>query len=131
MGENAWSAADVVATLSREPYGIDLAQQVGRRLVTKDHSLCYSHRDYCGLGLFYQPEKQSIILSYVEDGFQAETVKEFMSVEAFVQWLSIQSDYSLSGASTDPTHLHETQSFVINNQRINRDRLENFVNRKD
>jgi hypothetical protein len=102
--------------VSREPFGEPLARRVAQALSRGD--LCFSHRDYCGTGLFLSPSGHYLYAT-VEDGGPAEVLREFPSLEPFVEWLAQQSDASLS-------RFGETD-FVFLNQTLRRQRLEEFV----
>lgn len=98
------------------PYGQELAEQVATALAHE--ALCYRHRDYCGMGL----EKDSdgnYVYAAVWDGWP-EPVHTFSTRPAFVQWLALQSDASLS-------RVDEPDTWLWNNQVIDRQRLEEFV----
>ncbi|MEV4884567.1 hypothetical protein MRBLMN1_003082 [Chitinophaga ginsengisegetis] len=103
--------------LSRNiPYGLELAEQVAAAL--SHGALCYSHRDYCGMGLEKNTDG-NYVYAAVWDGW-LEPVHTFNSRQAFVQWLAVQSDASLS-------RVNEPDTWLWNNQVINRQRLEEFV----
>jgi len=99
-------------------YGRELAEQVATSLV--EGALCYGHRDYCGMGL-EKNASGNYVYAVVWDGW-LEPVHTFHTREAFVQWLAVQSDASLS-------RVDEPDTWLWNNQVINRERLEEFVNR--
>jgi hypothetical protein len=96
------------------PFGRQLAEAVARKLQT--YPLCNSHRDYCGMGL----EFRDGVYCYGEvyDG-GLDPVLRFTSSEAFVEWLSKQSDASLG-------RLEEKDPWYWGNQTLNRERLEGF-----
>lgn len=101
---------------SNIPYGSELAEQVAAALT--HGALCYNHRDYCGMGL----EKNAggnYVYAMIWDGWM-ELVHTFATRQAFVAWLAGQSDASLS-------RVDEPDTWVWNNQVINRQRLEEFV----
>ncbi len=99
-----------------DPYGRELAEQVAEAL--SHGALCYSHRDYCGMGLEKKADG-SYIYAAIWDGW-LEPVHTFNTQQAFVQWLALQSDASLS-------RVNEPDTWVWNNQVVNRQRLEEFV----
>eukprot|EP00854_Cymbomonas_tetramitiformis_P017198 gene17198-20459_t len=107
-------------------YGHGLASAVAKKLKTTDCT--YLHRDYCGTGFVYFSEAFYYVT--VNDGYpdgypdysgisgRAENGNppgKWESDEEFVNWLANQSDASLCGDG---------------NQRITKERLENFVNRR-
>ncbi|QRN95403.1 hypothetical protein JRI60_41065 [Archangium violaceum] len=102
---------------SDEPFGPELAWSVARRLKT-GASLGFSHRDYCGMGL-YKDEDESFVYASLWDGFGGQEVRRFEDEEHLARWLAQQSDLSLSNYGDD---------FAFLNQTLNRKRLEEFVN---
>mmetsp|Transcript_20314 Transcript_20314/g.63686 ORF Transcript_20314/g.63686 Transcript_20314/m.63686 type:complete len:229 (-) Transcript_20314:96-782(-) len=110
-------------------YGVDLARLVADTL-EQGSNLAYEHRDYCGIGLSFDTAK-GFLMGEVNDGYPVGFQGSDLGVQniwhnkgEFVQWLSLQSDYSLSGyALTNP----EGCAWIQGNQRITRERLEEFV----
>jgi hypothetical protein len=94
-----------------EPYGRALAEKVADAL-DRGVKVAYDHRDYCGMGLVKLDA--GYVYGVFNDG-SPEAVATFSTREAFVEWLSAQSDASLSGRDEDP--------FVWDNQRLTRARL--------
>jgi len=90
------------------PYGIALAERVADHL-TAGREIAYSHRDYCGMGLFFS--RGGFEYSAVADGYpsSSDDNRSFSNREAFVAWLAQQSDVTL---------------FNQGNQGISRARLE-------
>lgn len=94
-------------------YGTALAESVAAELV-KGNAMLYSHRDYCGIGLVWESEKNIIWMSKVVDGYPMEVGSDDLqgggpwTKEEFVPWLAQQSDQTLLGDG---------------NQRINRARM--------
>jgi hypothetical protein len=88
--------------------------------------ICYSHRDYCGVGLCFRDGEY--LYDYVTDGgfyggwypSSPSPIRRFPSRVGFVAWLAAQTDESLSGRE-------EPEEFLRNNQRITRERLEKHV----
>ena len=101
---------------SDEPFGPELASSVARRLKTGG-VLGFSHRDYCGMGLF-KDEDGSFVYTERWDGFGVREVRRFKDEEHLVRWLAQQSDLSLSNYGDD---------FSFLNQTLDRKRLEEFV----
>jgi hypothetical protein len=133
--EYPWSQEGVLIKLDRTPYGETLAQAVMSKLTctTKNYEMLSIHRDYCGQGIVHDKEFGSFSICYVFDGYPGNDVKRFDSAAAFVTWLAKQSDFSLSGApgvDADPAVEAlppEEEWFRINNQRITKHTLEEFV----
>lgn len=99
--------------------GKEVAQKIAAKLKTKS-DLMYDHRDYCGTGLTWA--KGKFIYAKIYDGLPMETIREFTNEREFVEWLSVQSNKSLSGEDEDV--------FYRNNQRLTLMRLFDFANSK-
>lgn len=127
--EHTWSTPDKILLLSKEPIGIRIAEQVARRLIRDDgrHGIWYTHRDYCGHGLICI--NGSISMVEVYDGFADEgtVLRSWDSQSDFADWLSKQSDYSLSGADNNDVVLYTTDSFFRNNQRLTLKRMLEYI----
>jgi len=119
MSSHPWASRELIENLSREKYGVDLARLVAGYL--RNHrSICNQHRDYCGVGLFFH-DTGNFTISYVMDGFCDTTIHDFQNEDAFIEWLSVQSDYTMSGVDDD------LGDFYLNNQRITREKLESYI----
>ncbi len=79
-------------------YGKRLSNGVAEKLAkstSEYEGLYFSHRDYCGIGIFVQKEK--FVLSTVYDGYGVDSIiAEFDSKSEFIEWLSNESDQSMS-----------------------------------
>lgn len=119
---------EIFHSLDQETYGQKLARKVTEKLKrqpTKLNEAGYyvgsgglylSHRDYCGIGLYFFESK--FVLGEVNDGMGPHPVLlTFESSDEFVEWLTNQSDQSMS--------LFSRYSF--NNQTITKIRLEYFL----
>lgn len=107
----------VMGKLSNEPFGKQLAIQIAE-LLKQGFDIYHSHRDYCGMGLWF--ENGSYCYGDVWDAYPQTLKRHFTSEEEFVYWLGEQSDLSLCG-------LEESDSWLYNNQRITRKRLESAL----
>lgn len=114
-----------------DAYGVDLAQAVANKLVEDNRAMTenygagvtFSHRDYCGQGLFYGwPTLDGFRLCHSEDGYPSTTVLQFDTSPAFVDWLAAQSDLSMSGVVGPLKDSHR-----VGNQRLTKDRLTDYV----
>jgi hypothetical protein len=105
--------------LSTEPFGAELAGRVARKL-KQGAELAYSHRDYCGMGLF-AAEDGGFVYASVWDGhfMENDVVRRFKDEKQLTQWLAQQSDASLSN--------YGGEAFGFLNQTLNRQRLEEFA----
>lgn len=106
--------------LSTEPFGLELAWRVVRSLGKWPGGLCYSHRDYCGMGLFALEDGGFVYASVWDGGFlEQDVVRRFEDEERLARWLAQQSDASLSNYGDGG------RSFL--NQTLTRERLEAFA----
>src|SRR5687768_16663732 len=82
------------------PYGAALAERVADHLAAgKD--IAYFHRDGCGKGLFYATGE--FLYGSVHDGcLWDDHPDRFSSREAFVAWLSQQTDETLFNGGNQP-----------------------------
>lgn len=124
-----WSEAGTIKNLDRSVIGRELAAAVAEQLLKHNGKtgIWFSHRDYCGHGLIFQDRQFRLVV--VHDGYATEepVLKEWKDAVAFVDWLSKQSDFSLSGADPQQKELFTTDCFSLNNQRLTRKRLKDYV----
>lgn len=84
--------------LDSKPYGKELAIRVAQKLVVRQYEgwgLFHAHRDYCGLGLFY--EKDAFVMTTVYDGYGPHTpIVSCSDKQDFVTWLSSEHDQSMA-----------------------------------
>jgi len=99
------------------PYGQALATKVAQAL--NRGALMNSHRDYCGMGL-EKDAKGQYLYGEVWDGGLTPGARTFADKASFIQWLAVQSDASMA-------NLQSKDTWVWNNQVINRQRLEAFI----
>ncbi|WP_444996724.1 hypothetical protein [Aliikangiella sp. IMCC44359] len=118
---------------SKEKYGKELAANILGYL-KKHEKIDSNHYGYCGVGfvlnasgilythfdewLTYQHGKE-----YIPGEEYLGIIKKFADEEEFINWLSEQSDYSLSGIETN-------DQWYIGNQRITKARLEKLLVRE-
>lgn len=90
--------AQIFYDLNSEHYGNGLSTDVAEKLAksaSQQEGLYFSHPDYCGTGIFFQ--KGTYILSTVYDGYGIDSIiAEFDSKSEFIEWLSNESDQSMS-----------------------------------
>ncbi|HLT86780.1 MAG TPA: hypothetical protein VKZ57_04275 [Sphingobacterium sp.] len=119
---------EIFQSLDQENYGRELARNVAEKLKSSSSKLddngndvsskglYLSHRDYCGIGLYFF--KGEFTLGEVNDGMGPHPVLiTFESLEEFVEWLANQNDQSMS--------LYTVSSF--NNQTISKIRLKYYL----
>lgn len=102
------------------PYGKPLAEKVAVYL-EQGNVIAYAHRDYCGMGLLHW--NGAFYYGSVNDGYMLFMDQKFDSKKIFIEWLSAQSDDSLYGK--------EEESWVRDNQRITKERLETAILEKN
>lgn len=119
-----WSKPETIQSLSKAPFGKALMNQVAIKL-EKGHKLEYNHRDYCGLGLKYDENKKYVLYAKWESMEEPKLIWE--TKKSFIEYMSIQSDYSLSGADRANEAIYESSLHSLNNQRITKKRLMDFV----
>jgi hypothetical protein len=98
------------------PIGPELAAKVADAL--HHGSIGHNHRDYCGMGLEYRDGLYCY--GALWDGGMDKPAQSFADKQAFINWLSKQSNASLANIDTDQPH-------YWGNQVITRDRLEQFL----
>ena len=106
---------DMRRTLAQKTtlYGRELAEKVAHAL-QRNIGVGHGHRDYCGMGLEYR--QGAFFYGELWDGAMMEPVSQWSSTEAFVEWLTHQSDASLG-------RLEATEPFYWGNQTITYQRL--------
>jgi len=122
-----WSSKDKIEALSKESFGVDLAEAICNKLKINpgSHDLFLKHKDYCGHGLWF--DGRFFELCLVSDGFPDNAIKKWDREEDFISFLSHQSDYSCSGADENESLFFTTDKWLLNNQRLTRERLEAFL----
>lgn len=84
--------------LNTDAFEEALARKVTEKLINNPathNGLYFSHRDYCGIGIFL--DKEQFILSNVYDGYGPDmTIASCDSKVDFTHWLAQQSDQSMS-----------------------------------
>ena len=106
-------------------YGIVFASTFADALEKKGILSPSEHQGYCGVG--FHVHKGRFVFSRVWDGCMMENIKSFGNKEKFIEWLSHQCDYSMSGDDQDDKDLYEENSFYRNNQRMYRSAMEAFI----
>ena len=96
---------EVYFSLNQENFGRDLATKVTEKLMQTEtnNGLYHSHRDYCGLGLFYVQNR--FYLASIDDGYylsfnfekrERDFVASFESKDEFIEWLSQENNQSMA-----------------------------------
>jgi len=125
--------SDTFYSLGSEEYGETLARRVMVKLSLMPSSkknnyltgggLYHSHRDYCGVGLYFFEGKFTI--GEVNDGMGPyPIIATFENEDEFVTWLSHQSDQSMSLVVAVKDNYVSSR---FNNQTITKTRLEYFL----
>jgi hypothetical protein len=103
------------------PYGEAMAARVAE-VLEGGVKIMYDHRDYCGMGLLWAGSR--FLYGECQDGYMLDgEERSFGSRAEFVEWLSEQSDESLSGRGLERVYW--------NNQRITKKRLEAAIGGKE
>ena len=115
-----------IAALSREPFGKEFATLMWVEFQNRpvDSGFWYSHRDYCGHGMMRTAD--GVAISYVSDGDSYPMI-EWKDRDSFIDFWSAQSDYGLCGEDPMYPELQASKNFFLNNQRITRARIAEFL----
>jgi len=106
----------VFRSLNTQTFGQELVGKVAEKLKSYSNGLYLSHRDYCGIGLYFFEGKFAV--GEVNDGMGPYPVLiDFEKQEEFTSWLAGQSDQSMSLCTRLSFH----------NQTITKTRLEFFL----
>ncbi len=127
--DTRWSSAETLSRLSRQEFGEDLSTLVAEKLRNDDgkRGLWNCHRDYCGHGLIYQDSQYRLVEVNDSSASEGKVIRAFENTGEFVAWLGRQSDFSLSGIDESEREFHSSEPFNVNNQRITRARLRDYV----
>ena len=120
-----------IKLLDHTPIGEEIATAVADKIIQDKgrDGIWYCHRDYCGHGLVYMDD--CICLVEVYDGYAHEgsVLKKWDIKTEFIDWLAVQSDYSLSGSEQSERELHTINKWRLNNQRLTRARFLDYLSR--
>merc|ERR1711862_146243 len=138
-GEDFWNSEAAVNRLDLTPYGDELAVRVIER-IDNGRFIGSVHQGYCGWALGKHRNCGLYILGRNEQGdilhdaFECGTTTHkgditWTSKDSLLDWLSKQSDYTMSGADTssDIGRVIRGNKYLINNQTITRDVLCKFI----
>jgi hypothetical protein len=100
-----------------------------------DYGFAYRHRDYCGVGLAFVCgilKIQEVFDGYFMQGPNVKIFKEwnYEQQENFIDFMSVQSDYTLSGFD-NASIFYEDRDFFRGNQRLSLQRITAFVAAKN
>ena len=96
-----------------------------------DYGFAYRHRDYCGVGLAFVDgvlKIQEVFDGYFMQGPDVKIFKtwNYEQKENFIDFMSIQSDYTLSGFDSS-SEFYENDASSRGNQRLSLKRINAFV----
>lgn len=123
-------------TYDREQYGTALGRKCADKLweikqnqKTNDESgIFFEHQAYCGHGLAWLDG--NLVICEVYDGtLMPPTIMKWSPDEKdkFIRWLSVQSDFSLSGSDESAVGFYTSDDWARGNQRLCRSRIESFL----
>lgn len=81
--------------LDCNPYGETLATSVADKLL-KGKGLYHSHRDYCGVGLYFHKDIYTLAIVYDGADFPYHVIATFENKFEFIAWLGKENDQSMS-----------------------------------
>jgi hypothetical protein len=125
MTEKQWAQIRALPFLDRRPYGLELATRLAALLRGEGHALANRHRDYCGHGL--SAASGSYCLEVYADGLPSRLVASWPDERSFIDALASWSDYTCSGCDPDASIFAAEGGFEVNNQRITRARIEEYL----
>ncbi len=126
MSGHDWSKPEIIEKLDKTIIGLELAETVAKRLKS-GKGLFSSHRDYCGHGLDYINGKYRLLEVHDGEPEWSEIVAEWETINDFVNFLSRQSDWSLSGANKAEIIFYTDNLFSLNNQRLTKELLKQYA----
>ena len=119
-----------ISGLSKQQFGKELAEKF---IDTIENKSAYSraHPGYCGWIAGFQKKEQKFVFTrswegYINgiDGTEPDLTWNLSQKEELIDWLSQQSDYSMSGGDTDS----KIYGFgYINNQTISETKMKEFI----
>jgi hypothetical protein len=125
MTAKQWAQLEALPFLDRQPYGLELAARLAALLRSAGSQLAYGHRDYCGHGL--RAAAGSYCLEVYEDGLPSRLVASWPDERSFIDTLASWSDYICSGCDPEASIFAADSEFELNNQRITRARIEEYL----
>lgn len=122
-----WSTQETLDLLDKNKLGERLVELLAKKLKKKE-GLYYVHRDYCGHGLDFVDGKYRLLV--VHDGYPDSmfVLKDWASEQNFISFFAEQSDWSMSGVDESNICFIAENMHGLNNQRLTRKRIENYVN---
>jgi hypothetical protein len=126
MTEFAWKLVQVLPYLDRKPFGLELSTRLAASLQRHADGMFYWHPYHCGHGLRL---KAGNYLLEVKDDIEEAPLATWSDEPSFIDAVASWSDYVCSGADPDATLFQTTSAFYLDNQRITRQRIEEFIER--
>ena len=127
--EYIWSKPSVIKGLAKKKVGRKLARLVADKLKIHE-GLFNRHRHYCGQGIVFTDGEFRLL--EVHDGRPewSKVLASWTSENEFIDFLASQSTFTLSGADEKEKLFFTSRLFALNNQRITRSKLEDYVSAK-
>lgn len=143
-GDQKWNSKEVIDKLDRAEFGPELAEKVAEKINDGNYIGTNHHSGYCGWALGKDKlsgvyslcrNEGGDVITYIfegKDGRNFVADMEWKEKPRFVEWLSEQSDFSMSGANTesDIGQIIKGNKYLINNQTITRTTLSNFIEKE-
>ena len=124
MTHFAWELMQVLPFLDRQPFGLELSTRLAASLRSNPAGMRYWHAYYCGHGLSL---KAGSYLLELDDELEEVPLATWSDERAFIDAVASWSDYVCSGADLEASLFTAESAFYLNNQRITRARIEEFI----
>lgn len=120
---------------SKSEFGRDISNAIANCFWSNIHDefgIFYRHRDYCGHGMIWS-NNHLVICEFNEGFMSGKPLMRWNSSEKrnFIDWLSIQSDFSLSGHDKGNSAFFEEDLFFRGNQKLTLERFKEFLSEQE
>jgi len=124
MTDFAWKLVQLLPFLDRKPFGLELSTRLAASLQRHPDGMFYWHPYYCGHGLRM---KAGDYLLAEKDDLEYPPLATWSEEQSFIEAVASWSDYVCSGADPNASLFQATSEFYLDNQRITRARIEEFI----